>query len=53
MSTHPVEPEESDEPGPGQGTPNPSRLPVEPEFGPQEPPPEPGEPGQPGQLPKP
>ncbi|WBY01262.1 stereocilin [Ramlibacter tataouinensis] len=51
MATHPVEPEESDEPGTEAGTPNPTRLPVEPEFGPIEPPPEPGEPV--GKPPKP
>ncbi len=41
MSTHPAEPEEPVEPGTNPGTPNPTRLPVEPEFGPMPPPSEP------------
>jgi hypothetical protein len=43
MATHPVEPE----PLPPEGdtpAPNPSHLPVEPEFGEPAPPPDPGEP---------
>lgn len=44
MATHPVEPEEP-EPGTNPGAPNPTRLPVEPEFGPMEPPSEPEDPG--------
>ena len=43
MATHPVEPEQQPE-GPDPGEPNPTRLPVEPEFGPQLPPAEPEEP---------
>lgn len=45
MSTHPVEPQEPQPGGPGPGTPNPTRLPVEPEFGPMPPPSEPEDPG--------
>ena len=45
MATHPVEPGESKEPGGANpGAPNPTRLPVEPEFGPMEPPAEPEDP---------
>ena len=44
MATHPVEPEPA-EPGAEPATPNPTRLPVEPEFGPQLPPAEPEDPG--------
>ena len=40
---HPVEPEQSPHPQPGQ--PNPTHLPVEPEFGPMLPPAEPEDPG--------
>jgi hypothetical protein len=43
MATHPVEPEPL-EPESNPGTPNPTRLPIEPEFGPQEPPSEPEDP---------
>jgi hypothetical protein len=44
MATHPVEPEpEAD--GPEPGAPNPTRLPIEPEFGPLLPPAEPEDPG--------
>lgn len=43
MATHPVEPEP--EPGDEDGAPNPSHLPVEPEFAPVLPPVEPEEPG--------
>jgi hypothetical protein len=44
MATHPVEPEPA--PGtPEQPTPNPTHLPVEPEFGPMLPPGEPEDPG--------
>jgi hypothetical protein len=53
MGTHPVEPEdEPHEPGgPTPGTPNPSRLPIEPEFGPALPPAEPEDPqGKPPSL---
>jgi hypothetical protein len=42
MATHPVEPEP--EPGDEASAPNPSHLPVEPEFGPALPPAEPEEP---------
>jgi hypothetical protein len=42
MATHPVEPEP--EPGDEASAPNPSHLPVEPEFGPVLPPAEPEEP---------
>jgi len=34
MATHPVEPETPDEQPSDTGAPNPTRLPVEPEFGP-------------------
>lgn len=44
MATHPVEPEDPMEPGTNPGTPNPTRLPVEPEFGPVQPPVEPEDP---------
>lgn len=44
MATHPVEPEQSDEPAHDSPAPNPSRLPIEPEFGPLQPPAEPEEP---------
>ncbi len=44
MATHPVEPEAQEEAGGQAGTPNPTRLPVEPEFGPLEPPSEPEDP---------
>jgi hypothetical protein len=40
MATHPVEPEPL-APGEEQSAPNPTRLPVEPEFGPLLPPSEP------------
>lgn len=42
MATHPVEPES--EPGSEPSQPNPSHLPVEPDFGPVLPPAEPEEP---------
>jgi hypothetical protein len=42
MATHPVDPEGPSEPGTtSPGAPNPSQLPVEPEFGPLQPPSEP------------
>ena len=44
MATHPVEPESPPE-GPEPETPNPSHLPVEPDFGPVLPPAEPEDPG--------
>lgn len=44
MSTHPVEPDPSPPAGPDPQNPNPTRLPVEPEFGPQLPPGEPEDP---------
>ena len=44
MATHPVEPDETDESTQDPGAPNPSRLPVEPEFGPMQPPAEPEDP---------
>lgn len=44
MATHPVEPEDSDEPAHEPAAPNPTRLPVEPEFGPLLPPAEPEDP---------
>lgn len=44
MATHPVEPETTDIPGDDAAAPNPSRLPVEPEFGSQMPTPEPEDP---------
>lgn len=43
---HPVEPEPMS-PETDDGTPNPTRLPVEPEFGPMLPPAEPDDPGVP------
>ena len=50
MSTHPVEPEPLP-PGPEPGAPNPTRLPVESEFGPELPPAEPEDPrGKPPTL---
>jgi hypothetical protein len=49
MATHPVEPEP--EPGSEPSVPNPSHLPVEPEFGPALPPAEPEDPrGKPPNL---
>lgn len=42
--THPVQPEPSQEEG-DTDAPNPSQLPVEPEFGPMLPPSEPEDPG--------
>ncbi|HYF20858.1 MAG TPA: hypothetical protein VEA40_23525 [Ramlibacter sp.] len=44
MGTHPVEPDEPAESGANPAAPNPTRLPVEPEFAPQESPVEPEEP---------
>lgn len=44
MATHPVEPEPL-QPDDDPGAPNPSHLPVEPEFGPMPPPAEPEDPG--------
>jgi hypothetical protein len=44
MSTHPVEPEEPLTPGNEPAAPNPSHLPVEPEFGPMPAPVEPEDP---------
>jgi hypothetical protein len=44
MATHPVEPGKT-EPGEEPAQPNPTRLPVEPEFGPVLPPVEPEDPG--------
>lgn len=44
MATHPVEPDDLDEPMREQAPPNPTRLPVEPEFGPMQPPAEPEDP---------
>lgn len=44
MATHPVEPDEANDQGGDTGSPNPTRLPVEPEFGPMEPPVEPEDP---------
>ncbi|MBG9390117.1 stereocilin [Caenimonas aquaedulcis] len=50
MATHPVEPQ-ADEAGSDTGAPNPTHLPVEPEFGPALPPAEPEEPhGQPPKI---
>jgi hypothetical protein len=43
--THPVEPEPMSPEEGDDGTPNPTQLPVEPEFGPQLPPGEPDDPG--------
>jgi len=43
MATHPVEPEKAPE-GPAPAQPNPTHLPVEPEFGPMLPPAEPEDP---------
>ena len=44
MATHPVETGDEDAPGSDPGAPNPTRLPVEPEFGPQPPASEPEDP---------
>jgi len=44
MATHPVEPESPDHGDDDTGAPNPSRLPVEPEFGPLPPAAEPEDP---------
>ena len=44
MATHPVEPE-PDTPASEPSEPNPTHLPVEPEFGPMLPPGEPEDPG--------
>lgn len=44
MSTHPVEPNPSEDEEAESGAPNPSRLPVQPEFGPQMPASEPEDP---------
>jgi hypothetical protein len=44
MATRPTEPEPTG-PGESPAEPNPTRLPVEPEFGPQLPPAEPDDPG--------
>ncbi|WP_427913245.1 hypothetical protein ACPWT1_21925 [Ramlibacter sp. MMS24-I3-19] len=44
MATHPVEPDAGEEDEPDAPAPNPSRLPVEPEFGPQPPAAEPEDP---------
>lgn len=44
MATHPVEPDADDGDESDAGAPNPSRLPVEPEFGPQPPASEPEDP---------
>jgi hypothetical protein len=44
MSTHPVEPEESQPGGAEPVAPNPTQLPVEPEFGQAVPPVEPEDP---------
>jgi hypothetical protein len=44
MSTHPVEPEPFEPSGSDNAAPNPTRLPVEPEFGPQPPLSEPEDP---------
>jgi len=44
VPTHPVEPESPSSPG-DDAAPNPSQLPVEPEFGPMLPPAEPEDPG--------
>jgi hypothetical protein len=46
MSTHPVEPE-SPAPAPQPADPNPSKLPVEPDFGPALPPATPEDPNVP------
>lgn len=43
--THPVEPEPMTPEGGDESAPNPTRLPVEPEFGPMLPPGEPEDPG--------
>lgn len=45
IPTHPVEPEPMSPEGDDDATPNPSQLPVQPEFGPMLPPGEPDEPG--------
>jgi hypothetical protein len=44
MATHPVEPESPDDQPAENGAPNPTRLPVEPEFGPLPPASEPEDP---------
>lgn len=44
MATHPVEPDPADDAADDGGAPNPSRLPVQPEFGPQPPAAEPEDP---------
>ena len=44
MSTHPVEPESAPSGTEPEGTPNPTQLPVEPEFGQAMPPGEPEDP---------
>lgn len=44
MATHPVESEDSDAAASDTGAPNPTRLPVEPEFGPMPPAAEPEDP---------
>jgi hypothetical protein len=44
MATHPVEPETPDDEPADSGAPNPTRLPVEPEFGPMPPAAEPEDP---------
>lgn len=44
MATHPVEPNPSEDEEAETGAPNPSRLPVQPEFGPELPAAEPEEP---------
>lgn len=46
MATHPVEPDSPDEDDDDTGAPNPSHLPVEPEFGPLPPAAEPEDPLQ-------
>lgn len=44
MATHPPEHEDTKDPQPNGEAPNPTRLPVEPEFGPQPPSAEPEDP---------
>lgn len=44
MATHPVEPDPPQDDDADTGAPNPSRLPVQPEFGPQPPAAEPEDP---------
>lgn len=44
MATHPVEPEQETPEGPAPAQPNPTHLPVEPEFGPMPPASEPEDP---------